>query len=78
MNPGISVLAAVMLYEGDVSGAGHCPLKMEAKRTCRKKGCKGESKHICTGCSDVVGKKYVYLCIMNRNCFYEHHTQEDH
>ena len=61
----------------DVSGAGHWPLKMEKKRTCRKKGCKGESRYICTGCSDVVGKKYVHLCIVNRNCFYEHHTQED-
>ena len=63
--------------EGDVSGAGHFPLKIEAKRTCRKKGCKGESRYICTGCSDVAEKKYVHLCIMNRNCFYEHHTQED-
>ena len=61
----------------DVSGAGHWPLKMETKQTCRKKGCKCESRYISTGCSDVVRKKYVHLCIMNRNCFNEHHTQED-
>ena len=58
----------------DVSGAGHWPFKVETKRACRKKGCKGESRYICTGCSDIEGKKYVHLCIMNRNCFYEHHT----
>ena len=62
----------------DVSGAGHWPLKVEKKKDCVKPGCTGESRFICTGCSDLQRKKYAHICVQRRNCFYEHHTQAHH
>ena len=45
----------------DVSGAGHWPLKLEKKKDCVKPGCTGESRFICTGCSDLQWKKYAHV-----------------
>ena len=56
----------------DVSGAGHWPLKLEKKQDCVKPGCTGESRFICTGCSDLQRKKYAHICVQRCNCF---HTQ---
>ena len=55
----------------DVSGAGHWPLKLKKKRYCVKPDCSGESRFICTGCSDLQQEKYA----QRGNCFYEYHTQ---
>ena len=51
-----------------VSGAGHWPLKLEKKKDCVKPGCTGESRFICTGCSDLQRKKYAHMSVQRRNC----------
>ena len=48
----------------DVSGAGHWPLKLKKKKDCVKPGCTGESRLICTGCSDLQ-RKSMHICVYN-------------
>ena len=59
----------------DVSGAGHWPLKLEKRKDCAKPGYTGESRFICTGCSDLQRQNYAHICVQRHNCFYEYHTQ---
>ena len=47
----------------DISGAGHWPPKLEKKKDCVKPGWTGESRFICTGCSDLQRKKYAHTCV---------------
>ena len=48
----------------DVSGAGHWPLKLEKKKDCVKPCCTGESRFICTDCSDLQ-RKSMHICVYN-------------
>ena len=56
----------------DKSGEGHWPKKVQAKgrcKNCMKRGSNGQSRFICTGCSDEAVGKLTYLCVLNKNCF---------
>eukprot|EP00112_Aurelia_sp_Birch-Aquarium-sp1_P015019 Seg3293.2 transcript_id=Seg3293.2/GoldUCD/mRNA.D3Y31 product="PiggyBac transposable element-derived protein 4" protein_id=Seg3293.2/GoldUCD/D3Y31 len=62
----------------DIFGEGHWPKKVQVKgrcKNCTEKGTNGQSRFICTDCSDEAAGKLTYLCVLNKNCFQQFHER---